>query len=121
MGRENSFKPTIGNESLQQDSNDSGVRIVKLAASKIWLLRARCSHTDIHKHTWTSPEGKTYNQMDHILIDRRRQSSILYVRSFRGADCDTDHYLAVAKVRERLGVSKQEAQKLDWERFNLRS
>ena len=40
--------------------------------------------------------------------------------SFRGADCDTDHYLVVAKVRERLAVSKQAAQKLDGERFNLR-
>ena len=54
------------------------------------------------------------------MIDRRRQSSILDVRSFRGTDCDTDHYLVVAKVRERLAVSKQEAQKLDGERFNLR-
>ena len=34
--------------------------------------------------------------------------------------CDTDHYLLVAKVRERLAVSKQEAQKFDGERFNLR-
>ena len=70
-------------------------------------------HTDIHKHTWTSPVGKTHNQIDHMLIDRRRQSSILDVRSFRGADCDTDHYLMVAKVRERLAVSKQATQKLD--------
>ena len=54
------------------------------------------------------------------MIDRRRQSSILDVRSFRGADCDTDHYLVVAKVRERLAVSKQKAQKLDGERFILR-
>jgi len=32
----------------------------------------------------------------------------------------TDHCLVVAKVRERLAVSKQAAQKLDGERFNLR-
>ena len=74
----------------------------------------------IYKHTWTSPDGKTHNHIDHILTDRRRQSSILDVRSFRGADCDTDHYLVVAKVRERLAVSKHAAQKLDGERFNLR-
>ena len=52
--------------------------------------------------------------------DRRWISSILGVRSFRGADCDTDRYLVVAKVRERLAVNKQVAQKSDVERFNLR-
>ena len=54
------------------------------------------------------------------MIDRRRQSSILDVRSFRGADCDTDHYLVFTEVRERLAVSKQAAQKLEEKRFNLR-
>jgi hypothetical protein len=54
------------------------------------------------------------------LIDRRRLSSILDVRSFRGADCDTDHCLSVAKVRERLAVSKRAPQKIDTERFNVK-
>jgi hypothetical protein len=36
------------------------------------------------------------------------------------AECDTDHYLVVAKVRVRLALSKKVAQKFDGERFNLR-
>jgi hypothetical protein len=37
-----------------------------------------------------------------------------------GADCDADHYLMITKVRKRLAVSKQTAQKFEGERFNLR-
>jgi hypothetical protein len=68
----------------------------------------------------TSPDGKTLNQIDPILVDRRRHSNVLDVRSFRAADCDTDHYLVVAKVRERLAVNKQTSQKFNMERFNLK-
>jgi len=35
VGRENIFKPTIGQENLHQDSSDNGVRLVNLATSKI--------------------------------------------------------------------------------------
>jgi hypothetical protein len=46
VGRENIFKMTIGNESLQQDNNVNGVRIVNFSTSKIYSLRARCSRTE---------------------------------------------------------------------------
>jgi len=38
------------------------------------------SHLHVHKYTWTPPDGKIHNQIDHILIDRRWHSSILDVR-----------------------------------------
>jgi len=47
-------------------------------------------------------------------------SSILDVGSFRGADCDTDHYLMVANIRERLLVSKQAASTFDAERLYVK-
>jgi exonuclease III len=31
LGKEDTFKPTIGNESLCEDSNDNGVRVVNFA------------------------------------------------------------------------------------------
>jgi len=77
-------------------------------------------HRNIHKYTWTSPDGKTHNQTDHILKERRWHSSILDIRSLKGADCDNDHYLVVAKLRETMAVSKQAAQNFDEEKFNLR-
>jgi hypothetical protein len=45
---------------------------------------------------------------------------IHHARSFRGADCDSDHYVVVAKVRERLAVTKRMVKMMDVERFNLK-
>jgi hypothetical protein len=101
VGIENIFKPTIWNESLHQVSNDNGVKIVNFATSRNLVVKSRVfAHRNIHKCTWASPDGKTHNQIDHILIDTRRHSSILNVRSFS----DTDHCLVVAKLRKRLAV-----------------
>jgi len=49
---ENIFEPTVANESLHQDSNDNGIRIVNIATSKNLVI-------------------------DHILMDRRWHSSIV--------------------------------------------
>jgi len=120
VGRENIFKLATGNESLHQDSNDNSARIINFATSKNLVVESKMfPHRNIHTYTWTSSDGKTQNQIEHILIDGRWHSSILHVQSFRRADCDTDHYVVVAKVRERLTVSTQAARKFDVERFSL--
>jgi hypothetical protein len=67
LGRKDIFKPTTGNMSLHQDSN-SGVRIVNFATPKNLAVTSKMfPHQNIHKYTWTSPHGKTHNQISHTV------------------------------------------------------
>jgi hypothetical protein len=59
----------IGNESLHEDINDNGVRVVNFATSKNLVVKSMIfPYRNIHKYTWTFPDGKTH-QIDHVLID----------------------------------------------------
>jgi hypothetical protein len=50
-------------------------------------------HKRIHKETWRPPDGSTLNQIDHMMIDSRHTTDILDVKSCRGSDCDSDHFM----------------------------
>jgi hypothetical protein len=45
----------------------------------------------------------------------------LFDQSLRAADCDSDHYLVVAKVRERLAVIRPSSHRFHMERFRLKT
>jgi hypothetical protein len=74
----------------------------------------------IHKCTSTSPDGNAYYQIDPVFINRRRQSSVFDVRSYRGTNCDTGNYYIVSEITEGLSLSKRAAQKFDMQRFVLK-
>ena len=47
-------------QSLHQDSNDNAVRIANFATSKSLIVNSMMfPHRNIHKYTWTSPNGRT--------------------------------------------------------------
>jgi exonuclease III len=70
-GSEDIFKPISGDEILHEASNDNGVRVVNFATSKNLIVKCTTfPNCDMHKHTWTSPDGVTHNQIDHVLIDK---------------------------------------------------
>jgi hypothetical protein len=99
VGKEEIFKPVINNKIVHEASNDNGVRVVQFPTSKNLIVESTTfPPRNIYKHNWTSPDGITHNQINHVLIEKRRHSNILDVRSFRGADCDTDHYLVGEKT-----------------------
>jgi hypothetical protein len=81
------IKPTIGNESLHEISNDNALKLVNFTTSKNLRVKSTMfPHRNIHNNIWTSPDGKT--QADDILVDRRRHSNVHI-------------YYSVALVRER--------------------
>jgi hypothetical protein len=81
------FKPKIENESLHETTNHNGITAGNFATSKNRTVRSTMfPRRNIHKFIWTSSDGKTLNQIDHVLIDRRRHPNVLDDRSFRGAD-----------------------------------
>lgn len=59
-------------------------------------------HKNIQKIMWISPNGNTKNVIDHLLIDVRHGLDVMDYKSYRGAKIDSDHYLAIAKLRARI-------------------
>lgn len=103
VGCEEVFQRTAGKESLHLVSNNNGIRLISFAASKDLIISStQFQRKEIHKHTWTSPDGKFKSQIDHILINRRHRHCIRQVRSFRGSDGDSDHYLVAASFKVKL-------------------
>jgi hypothetical protein len=77
-------------------------RSVHFATSKNLIAKSTLFlHHNIHKYIWIYPDEKPHSQIDQILID----NSAIGVRSFRAADCDTDHYLVMAQIRNKLAVN----------------
>jgi hypothetical protein len=65
-------KPTIGNESLHEITNDKGVRVINFDTPlNITFKSIMFPHRSIYKCTWASPEGKTQSQIHHIIVDRQ--------------------------------------------------
>jgi len=70
-GRKGIFKTQLGMRVCIR-VKDNGIRILNIATSKNLLVKSTMfPHRDIQKYTWTCPEGKTHNHINHILIDTR--------------------------------------------------
>jgi hypothetical protein len=89
--------------SLHKESNDNGMRMISYAASMDMVIGSTLfPHKNIYKASWKSPDGRSTNQIDHMLIDHSHKSCLQDVRSYRGANIDPDHFLIIAKIWSKI-------------------
>lgn len=88
---------------------------------KLQLSRVQGFHVATFINTFPLLLIETHNQIDHVLVDKRRHSNIIVFKCFRVPDCDNDHYVLAARFRKRLSVSKRAAQTFDIQRCNYRN
>jgi hypothetical protein len=53
-----------------------------------------------------TPDGRTNNQINHVVVDGRHVTSIMDVRTCRGEDCDLDHHLVQIKYQQHYQSAK---------------
>jgi hypothetical protein len=93
--------------------NNNGERLADFCLNNDLVIGGTIfPHKNIHKLTWQSPNGRTLNQIDHIIINGKWRRSLENVRAFRGADAGSDHNLVAATVKLKLRKAmRQEGQR----------
>jgi len=76
-------------------------------------------HKNIYKGTWMSPDGRYVNQIDHILVSAIFKNCIQDIRTMRGTDGDSDHYLVKGKMKVKIkNVGKMFGKKVKLNNMN---
>ncbi|KAL9977741.1 hypothetical protein ACROYT_G015180 [Oculina patagonica] len=99
MGEDNEgWEKVMGKHGLGR-MNENGERLAKFCGNNYLVIGGSLfKHRDIHKITWTSPNGRDQNQIDHIIINGRYRGSLLDTRAMRGADANSDHSMVMGKL-----------------------
>jgi len=105
MGQEEIYKSVVGKHSLHERSNNNGIKLINFAISRgMNISSMQFPRNNIYKHTWISPGGRYTNQIDHVLINNRYKSNVTNVKSYRGADEDSDHYLVIGVFKSKMAA-----------------
>ena len=91
------------------DRNENGKRLCVFCEMNGLVITGTISlHKEIHKATWTSPNGRTKNQIDHSVVAKEYRSSVMDIVVRRSADVGSGHYLVETRLKLKLKRNPRE-------------
>lgn len=106
---------TCGSFGLGTDRNNNGDILVEFCKKNQLVITNTWYEQKLNnRYTWTSPDGKTKNQIDFILTNHRYRNSVKNCKSRTGHYCESDHKPVVAKINSKLKKLKSKAVMKKW-------
>ena len=105
VGSDNSKYENIMGRYGYGERNARGDMLLEFAADNdLYICNTRFQQ-DSRKWTRRSPNNRTKNMIDLILIRKRWKTAIWNCRTYQGADVASDHSLVMCRFRTRLKVN----------------
>lgn len=95
------YKEVIGKYG-ERTRNDNGKRMLEFCQIQDLIITNTCyQHKDIHKYTRVQPSRGERSIIDYIVVQKENRGNILDVKVRRGAEIYSDHFLLMARIRQK--------------------
>ena len=101
--------------------NENGQRLLEFCTiNNLSITNTFYNGKACHKNSWRHPRSGHWHLLDYIIVRRNNLNNIKTTRSYRSADCNTDHLLIMAKMKITMRPTHRE-KKPKTPRVNIRN
>ena len=117
------FNAKVGSQSVKNTTgkfglgvrNENGEKLIEFCKKHgLSITNTFFEQKETSRYTWTSPDGKTKNQIDYIIVNNRFRNSIKNSKSRPGADCGSDHNPVIIRTETKLKKIRRKFSKKKW-------
>jgi len=124
ISKEKAYETVTGKYTLHDVPNQNGEMVCNFAIeNNMTVMSTQFQHKTTHKVTWISPDLTTVNQTDHKLIHTYKNKTVQNVRTLRGPNCDSDHFLVKTIIKQQPIITprRNTENRKKWNLENIRN